>query len=104
MTRTILIVDDEHDLAAICERLLIRRGWTVAIAASREAVVMVTGYGAAPTRRLALDEGAAGFLAKPFSMHDLLELVRRTVGDGPGAVRPTIVPSPGERPRSGIHC
>ena len=67
-------------------------------------VVMVTGYGAAPTRRLALDEGAAGFLAKPFSMHDLLELVRRTVGDGPGAVRPTIVPSDCQRPLSGITC
>ena len=39
-------------------------------------VIIVTGYGSGATRRLTLEEGAAGFLAKPFSGHDLLELVR----------------------------
>ena len=125
MTKTILVVDDERDLAATCERLLRRRGWNVEIAGSREAalirlarqprpalaivdrqlpdgdgldvlraaraadtpVIMVTGYGSGATRRLALEEGAVGFLAKPFSAQDLLELVRGTIGDtsGPSA-------------------
>ena len=44
-------------------------------------VIVVTGYGSAATRRLPLEEGAAGFLAKPFSSNDLLELVHRIVGD-----------------------
>jgi DNA-binding response OmpR family regulator len=142
MTRTILVVDDEHDLAATCQRFLSRRGWNVVIAGSREAAlaalrrsprptlaivdrqlpdgdgldvlraavalstptILVTGYGSAATRQLALDEGAAGFLAKPYSMHDLLELIRRTVGDGPRTVMPTDLPPPGERPRPGIRC
>ena len=47
-------------------------------------VIMVTGYGSAATRRLTLDEGAAGFLAKPFSSHELLALVRTVAGDVPG--------------------
>jgi two-component system response regulator MprA len=138
MSQTILVVDDERDLAATCERLLTRRGWNVVIAGTREAalialgrsprpvlaivdrqlpdgdgldvlraalalatpVIMVTGYGSAATRRVALDEGAAGFLAKPFSTHDLLELVHRTLGGGPG---PTPPPTP-DGPRPGIHC
>jgi len=119
MIRTILVVDDEPDLAATCQRVLSRRGWNVALAASREAgvalldrrprpalaivdrqlpdgdgvdvlraaaalgipVIVVTGYGTAATRRLTLEEGAAAFLAKPFSVHELLDLVRRIVGD-----------------------
>ena len=36
MTGMILVVDDERDLAATCERLLNRRGWNVTIAGSRE--------------------------------------------------------------------
>jgi len=143
MTGTILVVDDERDLAATCQRLLSRRGWNVVTAGTREAaltvlargprpalaivdrqlpdgdgldvlraaravdtpVIMVTGYGSAATRRLALDEGAVGFLAKPFSMHDLLELVRRIVGDASGtaAAPPNPPPAPGP-PRPGIHC
>jgi DNA-binding response OmpR family regulator len=143
MTGTILVVDDERDLAATCERLLSRRGWTVTIAGSREAaltmlaghprpvlaivdrqlpdgdgvdvlraalsvntpVIVVTGYGSGATRRLALDEGAAGFLAKPFSAHDLLTLVREIVGDaaGPAAAPAIRTPVPGP-PRPGMHC
>jgi DNA-binding response OmpR family regulator len=121
MTPTVLIVDDEHDLATTCQRLLRRRGWNVVIANGREAaltilaelprlallivdrqlpdgdgleilraargqgtpVIVATGYGSAATRRLALDEGAAGFLAKPFSADDLLDLVRTVAGDAP---------------------
>ena len=143
MIQTILVVDDERDLAATCERLLRRRGWNVVTAGSRETalsvlartprpvlaivdrqlpdgdgldvlraalaiqtpVIMVTGYGAAATRRLVLDEGAAGFLAKPFSAHELLELVRRIVGDASGpAAAPAILPSAPDQPRPGIHC
>jgi DNA-binding response OmpR family regulator len=130
MMRTILVVDDEHDLAATCQRLLSRRGWNVVLAANREEavallgrlprpvlaivdrqlpdgdgvdvlrvastfaipVIVVTGYGTAATRRLTLEEGAAGFLAKPFTGHDLVEMVRRIVGDAaqtsPGVVSP----------------
>ena len=35
MSRTILVVDDEPDLATTCERLLRRRGWNVVTAGSR---------------------------------------------------------------------
>jgi DNA-binding response OmpR family regulator len=119
---TILVVEDERDLAVTCERLLRRVGWRVVTAGTREEallalagapppalaivdrqlpdgdgldvlraalavgtpVIMVTGYGSAATRRLTLDEGAAGFLAKPFSSHELLALVRTVAGNGPG--------------------
>jgi DNA-binding response OmpR family regulator len=143
VTHTILVVDDERDLAATCQRLLSRRGWHVVTAGTCEAaltvlartprpalaivdrqlpdgdgldvlraaltfgtpVIMVTGYGSAATRRLALDEGASGFLAKPFSTHDLLELVRRIVGDAPGNVTPPmILPPASDQSRPGIHC
>jgi DNA-binding response OmpR family regulator len=125
MAPLILIVEDESDLAATCQRLLSRHGWTVAIAgsaaealivlarpprpvlaivdrqlpdgdgievlrAARPAgtpVIMVTGYGTSASRRLALDEGAVAFLAKPFSMQELLNLVRTIVGEGPGPAR-----------------
>jgi DNA-binding response OmpR family regulator len=143
MTGAILVVDDERDLAATCQRLLSRRGWNVVTAGSREAaltvlartprpvlaivdrqlpdgdgldvlraalavetpVIMVTGYGSAATRRLALDEGAVGFLAKPFSTHDLLELVRRIGGDASGPVaNPANLPLAPDQRRPGIHC
>jgi DNA-binding response OmpR family regulator len=143
MTGAILVVDDERDLAATCQRLLSRRGWNVVTAGSREAaltvlartprpvlaivdrqlpdgdgldvlraalaidtpVIMVTGYGSAATRRLALDEGAVGFLAKPFSTHELLELVRRIVGDASGPVaNPANLPLAPDQRRPGIHC
>jgi len=133
VSRTILVVDDEPDLATTCERLLRRRGWNVVTAGSRATalaaltraprpvlaivdrqlpdgdgldilraalaittpVIMVTGYGSATTRRLALDEGASGFLAKPYSASDLLELVRGIVGDASG---PASLPSGPVRP------
>jgi two-component system response regulator MprA len=133
VSRTILVVDDEPDLATTCERLLRRRGWHVVTAGSREAalaaltraprpvlaivdrqlpdgdgldilraalaittpVIMVTGYGSATTRRLVLEEGASGFLAKPYSASDLLELVRGIVGDASG---PASLPSGPVRP------
>jgi DNA-binding response OmpR family regulator len=143
MTGTILVVDDERDLAETCERLLSRRGWKVTIAGNLEAaltmlarhpppvlaivdrqlpdgdgvdvlraalavktpVIVVTGYGSGATRRLALDEGAAGFLAKPFSAQDLLQLVREIVGDGSGTgAGPASRPPAPDPPRSGIHC
>jgi DNA-binding response OmpR family regulator len=66
---------------------------------------MVTGYGSAATRRLALDEGAAGFLAKPFSSHELLELVRAIAGDRPppDAMPPPTPPAP-PPPHRGLPC
>lgn len=138
-----LVVDDEHDLAATCQRLLHRRGWVAVIACSRQAalevlahsprpelaivdrqlpdgyglevlraavvvgtpVIMVTGYGSAATRRLALEEGAAGFLAKPFTAQELNDLVDRVHGDavGQNGGPPKPPPAPGPS-RPGIHC
>jgi DNA-binding response OmpR family regulator len=142
MTGTILVVDDERDLAATCQRLLSRRGWGVVLAASRAAaaailavppppvlaivdrqlpdgdgvdvlrvalrfgipVIIATGFGTAATRRLSLEEGAAGFLSKPFSAHELLDLVHRIVGDGAGPVAaPAIVPPSPPPPRLGLY-
>jgi DNA-binding response OmpR family regulator len=141
MTGTILVVDDERDLAATCQRLLSRHGWDVVLAASRAAaaailaihpppvlaivdrqlpdgdgldvlraaarfgipVIIATGFGTAATRRLSLEEGAAGFLAKPFSAHELLDLVHRIVGDGARAVAPPgMVPPSPPPPRLGL--
>jgi DNA-binding response OmpR family regulator len=133
MSRTILIVDDEADLAATCARLLQRLGWQVSTAGTRDAglaalasarppalaivdrklpdgdgldvlraalnastpVVIMTGYEAAHTRRLALGAGAAGFLGKPFSAQSLLDLVQSIVGDRGGSVP---APPPPSRP------
>jgi DNA-binding response OmpR family regulator len=66
-------------------------------------VIIITAHGSAADRRAALDDGAAGFLAKPFSGGDLLELVRRTAGE-PAA--PVVVPAapPSPRYHLGIHC
>jgi DNA-binding response OmpR family regulator len=137
---TILVVDDEHDLAVTCERLLRRLGWVVVtattraealaalrvppapklaivdrqlsdgdgldvLAAARAAgtpVIMTTGRDSSETRRLTLEAGAAGFLAKPFSAHDLLALVRTVAGDpsSTGAVPPLGSASPTRRSRA----
>lgn len=143
MTRTILVVEDERDLAATCQRLLNRHGWDVVIAGSTgEAftvlarpprpvlaivdrqlpdgdgvevlhaalvvgtpVIIITGYASAASRRLALDEGAAAFLAKPFSTHDLLQMVRAIAGDHPGPPPgPAILPPAPDRTAPRIHC
>ena len=44
-------------------------------------VIVITGHASSEIRRLALEAGAAGFLAKPFSAHDFLALVRTVAGD-----------------------
>jgi DNA-binding response OmpR family regulator len=138
---SILVVEDERDLATTCGRLLNRLGWLVEIVGTREEallalagrprptlaivdrqlpdgdglevlraalgvgtpVIMVTGYGSAATRRLTLDEGAAGFLAKPFSVRQLLDLVRQIVGDAPTPGGELPAPPP-RRSDPGIHC
>ena len=43
MKQTILIVEDEADLAAGCARLLRRRGWRVVTAATCEAALVAVG-------------------------------------------------------------
>jgi DNA-binding response OmpR family regulator len=48
-------------------------------------VIVVTAYAPAPTRRLSLEGGAAGFLCKPFSTRELLTLVHDIVGRPPAA-------------------
>ena len=124
MSGTILIVDDEADLADSCARLLRRRGWQVETVTTRDAalsaveghrpalaivdrqlpdgdgldviraaqgagtpVIVVTGFTSAGVRRRALEEGAAGFLGKPFSTRALLDLVASIVGEPAGAPR-----------------
>jgi DNA-binding response OmpR family regulator len=66
-------------------------------------VIIITAHGSAADRSAALDDGAAGFLAKPFSGGDLLELVRRTAGE---PAVPVVVPAgpPSPRYHLGIHC
>jgi CheY-like chemotaxis protein len=43
-------------------------------------VVMITAYGDAETRRLALENGAEGFLTKPIDLAMLREEIERRVG------------------------
>ena len=45
--------------------------------------VVVTGYPSGPARRAALQAGAAGFLAKPFTAERLSGLVREALGELP---------------------
>jgi FixJ family two-component response regulator len=72
--------------------------------ATQTPVIVMTGFGSSAARRRALQEGAAGFLAKPFSTHDLLDLVRTIVGEasGPSSGPPAPPPTAGP-PRPGIH-
>jgi len=51
-------------------------------------VLVITGFGSSATRRVILDEGAAGFLAKPFSARELLAQVRSIVGDPSDPMQP----------------
>jgi CheY-like chemotaxis protein len=139
---TILVVDDEHDLAITCQRLLRRQGWSVAIAHDRRSAlellagppppvlaivdrqlpdgdgldvvraavaasipaVLASGVGAPLTRQLAQQEGAAAFLAKPFTALELQQLVERLVGEAaPRAPMTRPPPAPGP-PGKGLHC
>jgi CheY-like chemotaxis protein len=42
-------------------------------------VIIVTAYHTAQIARKAHEEGASGYLAKPFTNHDLIEAIRRAV-------------------------
>jgi two-component system response regulator QseB/two-component system response regulator TctD len=44
-------------------------------------VVMITGYATSENHELALEAGAADFLAKPFEESELLAVVRRSLGE-----------------------
>lgn len=48
MSRQILVVEDEHDLAVTCSRLLTRTGWQVILVGSREAGLTALARGAPP--------------------------------------------------------
>jgi CheY-like chemotaxis protein len=67
-------------------------------------VILTSGQATALTRQQARAEGAAAFLAKPFSALELQDLVDRVAGAAdpvaPLAQRP---PAPGV-PGQGIHC
>ena len=115
MTSPILIVEDEPDLAATCERLLRRQGYEVVTAGSWEAAmaimrrgplalvisdlrlpdgdgldivraarvaptptpsIVLTAFPSDSSRRAALAAGASAYLAKPFSVSTLSDLVR----------------------------
>ena len=49
MSGAILVVDDEHDLAATCERLLVRGGWAVTTVGTRGAALEALRTGGPPT-------------------------------------------------------
>lgn len=123
MSRAILVVDDEHDLAEACQRLLMRGGWQVSTVATRGAalealtapaapalaivdrglpdgdgldivraarergcrVIVISGRTSAANRDRTLAAGAAGFLGKPFTAGEFLDLVRSVAGDPPAA-------------------
>lgn len=121
MNGLILVVDDEHDLAVTCERLLRRTGWQVTTVGSRGAaldaltagvppvlaivdrqlpdgdgldvvraaraqgtpVIVISSHTSTTNRDRTLEQGAAGFLGKPFSARDFLDLVRSVAGEPP---------------------
>ena len=114
-----IIVDDEHDLAVACQRLLTRGGWQVTTVGSRGAaldalsagtppqlaiidrhlpdgdgldviraarelgarVIVISGQTSRTNRDTTLAEGAAGFLGKPFTARQFLDLVRVVAGE-----------------------
>jgi DNA-binding response OmpR family regulator len=72
--------------------------------ATQTPVIVMTGFGSAAARRHALEEGAAGFLAKPFATQDLLALVGTIAGDASGTGAGPSDGSPNaDPPRPGIH-
>ena len=117
----ILVVDDEHDLAMTCQRLLTRGGWQVVtvgtcgaalaaltagappvlaivdrhlpdgdgldvLRAARDRgarVIVISGETSQSHRDTTLAEGAAGFLGKPFTARQFLDLVHVVAGDPP---------------------
>ena len=46
-------------------------------------VIVISGHTSSANRDQTLEEGAAGFLGKPFSARDFLDLVRSVAGDPP---------------------
>jgi DNA-binding response OmpR family regulator len=44
-------------------------------------VIIVTGHTSAASRRRTLEEGAAGFLAKPFGGRELIDMVQAVAGE-----------------------
>jgi len=123
VSRAILVVDDEHDLAETCQRLLMRGGWQVTTVGTRGAalaalaaagppalaivdrhlpdgdgldvvraaraggsrVIVISAQTSTANRDRTLAAGAAGFLGKPFSAREFLDLVRAVAGDPPAA-------------------
>jgi two-component system, OmpR family, response regulator len=114
-----IVVDDEHDLAVACQRLLRLGGWQVTTVGSRGAaldalsagappqlaivdrtlpdgdgldviraarargarVIVISGQTSRTNREITLAEGAAGFLGKPFTARQFLDLVRTVAGE-----------------------
>ena len=76
----------------------------VALAAGTP-VIVITGRASSEIRRLTLEAGAAGFLAKPFSAHDFLALVRTVAGDPSvqGGTPPLGSAGPSSSPPR-LHC
>jgi DNA-binding response OmpR family regulator len=75
---------------AIVDRYLPDGDGLDVLAAARTAgtpVIVVTAYAPARTRRASLEGGAAGFLSKPFSTRQLVDLVRELTGRSPEETR-----------------
>lgn len=64
---------------------------------TRPRVVIITGYATVPTAVTAMKEGASDYLIKPFSVKDLLALVRKSTLEGEAAG-----PAPAERAVPGV--
>ena len=83
-----LDVIDTQPLTLVVADLKLRDGSGLdVVAAARSAArsvpaIVVTGFLSAESRRAAIEAGAAGFLAKPFTAADFVALVRRAIGDG----------------------
>jgi len=100
--RTILVVDDDPDILETCARILQPSGHdkmpdmdglTLLANAHRFApqipVVIFTAYASAESARQARAAGAAAYLAKPFSVDQLREVVNRVLAERPRAAPPS---------------